>query len=158
MRCDAMRCGPIRFDPIRLDRATAQAAWRKDPDKKGKKVLVEYAALKNECDISYAVWPDGMKLKVPDELQEPTQTKGRVLEKPIWSGEKGGAKLEAKWTRKHGKEWITLWSTKDKQLTQLLSLTGYPDRETGAKVISELGDLYVGGYDKPQLEAEKAKR
>ena len=85
-----------------------QAAWRRKSNAKATSPP-EYAATKTmtdgDNDVQVAMWPDGMKYTIPTAIVGTLpKTTNKKVEEPIWVGERDGAILEAKWTRKHADE------------------------------------------------------
>ena len=119
-------------------------------------MVPEYGVTKENDGSFIAEWPDGMTYEIPTDLRP--QPKAAAKIPPVWTGERDGAKLEVKWTRKHDTEWLTLWSTKDKKLTQVCALSNYTTKDEGAAFMIKLAEMWQGGAeDKAVLEAEKFK-
>ena len=143
---------------------SGQAASRVPKVARGK-VAPEYATVDEQDGVMKATFPDGVVWSIgstvdgPDAEHRPRGPGAAGKSVVVWSGTKGDEQLEAKITNKLDDKWLTLWNhgikTKSGNSTALLQLRGYPTQEWGNKVIAELGQKYIDGWDKPKLEAHK---
>eukprot|EP00959_Pyramimonas_sp_CCMP1952_P176764 3694676-Pyramimonas_sp.AAC.1 len=100
-----------------------------------------------------------MKVDLPKEWHIVDERPAKGTNLIVWEGQKDGVRLQAKVTKKHDVEWLTLWKggCDGHKLEQITAVSGYTSKEKGIEMMRALCAMYVEGKDKSELEAEKAK-